>query len=110
MPTSFFDTWIGHFYLGQAYLAAGALHAGRRWPRPVHPAHDGERSSIVCCRRGSDLTRKLPARLLRYQGRVREELKNEGFKESPSRVSQLASAGNSTEDPLVRGVRNRAAS
>jgi tetratricopeptide (TPR) repeat protein/tRNA A-37 threonylcarbamoyl transferase component Bud32 len=97
------DTWIGHYYLGRAYLEAGAF-----------PQADSEFDRCLK-RRGEALALFLDEEptygyfpmVYYYQGRVREGLKNTNFSESYG--AYLESRGKSTEDPLVPEVRRRAA-
>ena len=95
------DTWIGHFDLGRAYLAAGQF-----------PEADSEFDRCLK-RRGEALSLfldeeptfgYLPAAYY-YKGRVRQELKNAGFAEAYN--TYLGIRGKSTEDPLVPDVRKR---
>jgi len=96
------DTWIGHFDLGRAYLAAEAF-----------PQADSEFDRCLK-RRGEALALFLDEEptygffppVYYYQGRVREGLGNAGFADSYR--AYLAIRGNSTEDPLVPDVRKRA--
>ena len=97
------DTWIGHFDLGRAYLAAGQF-----------PQADSEFDRCLK-RRGEALSLfldeeptfgYLPAAYY-HMGRVREELKTGNFTESYT--TYLGIRGKSTEDPLVRDVRQRVA-
>jgi tetratricopeptide (TPR) repeat protein len=95
------DTWISHFDLGRAYLAAGAF-----------PQADSEFERCIT-RRGEALALFLDEEptygyfppVYYYQGRVREGLKS--AKASESYKSYLAIRGNSTEDPFVPEVRRR---
>ena len=96
------DTWIGHFDLGRANLAANQFIQG-----------DSEFDRCINKRRGEALSLfleeeptwgYLPAAYY-YQGRVREGMKS-GFAE-PYRA-YLNIRGKSTEDPLVPDVRQRA--
>ncbi len=96
------DTWLGHFDLGRAYLAAGAFVQA-----------DSEFDSCIK-RRGEALALLMDEEptsgyfptVYYYQGRVREQLKNAGFAESYR--SYLGVRGKSTEDPLLPEVRKRA--
>jgi tetratricopeptide (TPR) repeat protein len=98
-----FDTWIGHFDLGRAYVE-------------VPGAETQADSELDTClkRRGEALALfvdeeptygYLPS-VYYYQGRVRESLKTSGFRDSYRQY--LAMRGNSTEDPLLTDVRRRA--
>jgi tetratricopeptide (TPR) repeat protein len=96
------DTWIGHFDLGRAYLAAEA-----------YPQADSEFDRCIA-RRGETLSLFLDEEptygyfppVYYYQGRVREALNSAGFAES-YRV-YLNIRGNWKEDPLVDDARRRA--
>ena len=98
-----FNTWLGHFDLGRAYLDAGALIQA-----------DSE-FDLCLKRRGEALALFLDEEptyaylppVYYQQGRVRERLKTEGFVEAYR--SYLAFRGDSTEDPLVRQLRGLAA-
>jgi len=96
------DTWIGHFELGRAYLAAGQL-----------PQADSEFDRCLK-RRGEALSLFLdeeptygyfPA-VYYYQGRVREGMKLAGAAESYR--AYLAIRDKAGEDPLLPQVRQRA--
>ena len=99
------DTWLGHFYLGRAYLEAGAT---------ALPQADSEFDRCIT-RRGEALSLmdegatfgSFPV-VYFYQGRVREGLKSANFAESYRQY--LAIRGQSAEDPLVPDVRRRAGS
>jgi tetratricopeptide (TPR) repeat protein/tRNA A-37 threonylcarbamoyl transferase component Bud32 len=98
-----FDTWIGHFYLGRAYLNAGAF-----------PQADSEFDRCLK-RRGEALSFFLDEEptygyfppVYYYQGRVRDGLKSTNSGESYR--AYLDIRGNSREDPFVAEVRRRAA-
>jgi tetratricopeptide (TPR) repeat protein len=94
------DTWLGHFELGRAYLAAGA-----------RPQADSEFDTCLS-RRGEvlSLMDEGPTyghfpQVHYYQGRVREELKTAGFAEAYREYLRIR--GQSTEDPLVTEIRRR---
>src|SRR3954469_18287535 len=98
------DTWIGHFYLGRAYLQAGQL------------TEDDSEFDRCLTRRGEALSlfldeeptyAFLPA-VYYYQGLVREGMKTDKFAESY--LAYLAIRGSSKDDPLLPEVRKRAAS
>ena len=97
------DTWIGHFYLGRAYLEAG-----------VFPQADSEFDRCIK-RRGEALALFLDEEptfgyfppVYYYQGRVREGLKSAKFSESYD--AYLGIRGKSAEDALVREIRSRPA-
>jgi serine/threonine protein kinase/tetratricopeptide (TPR) repeat protein len=94
------DTWFGHFDLGRAYLAAGAL-----------PQADGEFDRCLA-RRGEAITLMnegptysyFPA-VYYYQGRVREELNPASFADSYREYLKIR--GNSTEDARLQDIRKR---
>jgi eukaryotic-like serine/threonine-protein kinase len=97
------DTWIGHFELGRAYFEAGAFTpADSEFDRCI--ARRGEALSLFL---DEDPTYGYLPSAYYYQGRVREELKTAGFAESYR--TYLSIRGKSTEDPLLRDVRKRAA-
>ena len=96
------DTWFGHFDLGRAYLAAGAL-----------PQADSE-FDLCLSRRGEALSLLdegptwgyFPV-VYYYQGRVRDELKTARFADSYGEYLKVR--GGSTEDRFVPDARTRAA-
>jgi eukaryotic-like serine/threonine-protein kinase len=98
------DTWIGRFDLGQAYLEMGAFTEA-----------DSEFDRCIT-RRGETLALFLDEvptygyfpQVYYYQGRVREGLKSEGFKESYKKYLDIRGAAG--EDPLVADIRRRAGS
>jgi eukaryotic-like serine/threonine-protein kinase len=94
------DTWFGHFELGRAYLAYGAL-----------PQADAELDLCVS-RRGEALslmdegpTYGYFPRVYYYRGRVREKLNTAAFADSYREYLKIRGA--SAEDPLVADVRKR---
>jgi tetratricopeptide (TPR) repeat protein len=95
---SLIDTWFGHFDLGRAYLAYGAL-----------PQADSQ-LDLCISRRGEALTLMdegptygyFPLTYY-YRGRVREALKTASFADSYREYLKIR--GTSTEDPLVRELR-----
>ena len=101
------DTWIGHFDLGRAYFAAGALD------RSALILADAEFDTCLK-RRGEALELFLDEQptygylppVYYYKGRVREELKTDGFAESYR--TYLTIRGQSKEDLLLPEVRRRA--
>jgi tetratricopeptide (TPR) repeat protein len=98
------DTWIGHYELGRAYLAAGLfLQADSEFDKCIQ--RRGEALSLFLDEEPT--YGYLPAAYY-YQGRVRQELKTARFAESYR--TYLAIRGNSKEDPLVPEVRKRAGS
>ncbi len=99
---SLWDSWIGHFDLGRAYLDAGQLpEADSEFERCLRRRGD------VLALHGGDLPtfRHLPP-VYYYQGRVREELKTEGFAESYRTYLRIREKAG--EDPLIAEVRRRA--
>jgi serine/threonine protein kinase/tetratricopeptide (TPR) repeat protein len=97
------DTWIGRFDLGRAYLAAGAFtQADSEFDRCLK--RRGEALALFVDEQPT--YGYLPA-VYYYQGRVREGLNSAGFGESfRTYLSIREKAG---EDPLLAGVRRRAA-
>ena len=95
------DTWIGDFELGRAYLAAGALpQADSQFDRCLK--RKGEALALFL---DEEPTFGYFPPVYYYQGRVREQMKIEGFAESYRQY--IAVRGGSTEDPLVREIRPR---
>jgi serine/threonine protein kinase/tetratricopeptide (TPR) repeat protein/TolB-like protein len=95
------DTWIGHFDLGRAYLAAAALpQADAEFDRCIK--RRGEALSLFL---DEEPTYAFLPPVYYYQGRVREGLRNPGFAESYR--TYLSLRGQSTEDPLLPDVRQR---
>ena len=95
------DTWFGHFDLGRAYLAYGAL-----------PQADAEFDSCIA-RRGEALslmdegpTYGYFPLVYYYRGQVREGLKGPGF--AASYAEYLNIRGESPDDPFVKDARKRA--
>jgi tetratricopeptide (TPR) repeat protein len=97
------DTWIGHFDLGRAYLAAG-----------LFPQADSEFDRCVT-RRGEALALFLDEEptygffppVYYYQGRVREAMNNAGGAAESYRT-YLGIREKAGEDPLLADVRKRA--
>lgn len=97
-----FESWIGHFDLGRAYLAAKA-----------YPQADSEFDRCIT-RRGEALSLFLDEEptygyfpsAYYYQGLVREGLRSTNFADSYRAYLDLR--GNSKEDPLVADARKRA--
>lgn len=96
------DTWIGRFDLGRAYLEIGAFTEA-----------DSEFDRCIS-RRGESLALFLDEvptygyfpQVYYYQGRVREGLKSQGFKESYKKYLDIR--GGAGEDPLLAEIRRRA--
>lgn len=98
------DTWIGHFDLARAYLAAGAYtQADSELDRCL--ARRGEALALFL---DEEPTYGIFPAVYYYQGRVREALNNAGFADSYR--AYLDIRGQSTEDPLLPDVRRRAGS
>ena len=98
------DTWIGHFDLGRAYLAGGQfLKADSEFDTCLK-----RRGEALALFMDEEPTYAFFAPVYYYQGRVRESMNTQGFKDSYR--SYLAIRGDSTEDPLVREVRRKAGS
>jgi tetratricopeptide (TPR) repeat protein len=95
------DTWIGHYDLGRAYLAAGALtQADSEFDRCI--ARRGEALSLFL---DEEPTYGLFPPVYYQQGRVRQGLSNDRFAESYQLYLNIRGA--STDDPLVTDVRER---
>ena len=96
------DTWIGHFDLGRALFAAGDyLQADSEFDRCLK--RRGEALSLFL---DEWATYGYLPPVYYYQGRVREELKTERFRDSYRQYLEIR--GQSTEDPLLPEVRRRA--
>jgi serine/threonine protein kinase/Flp pilus assembly protein TadD len=94
------DTWIGHFDLGRAYLAADApLQAQAEFDRCM--TRRGEALSLM----NEGPTYGHFPFLYYFQGRVREAQGDASFAESYK--TYLGIRGASTDDPLVSEVRRR---
>ena len=100
-----FGTWIGFFDLGRASLAAGAFTQADSAFDVCLNARRGEALSLFV---DEEPTYAYLPHAYYYQGLVREGLKSTGAAE-PFR-QYLAIRGRSTEDPLLKDVRNRAGS
>ena len=97
-----FDTWLGHFDLGRAYLSAGAaLQASGEFDRCVQ--RRGEAISLFL---DEEPSYSYFPDVYYYQGRVREELKNGGFAEFYGKYIEIR--GGSKEDALLSDARTRA--
>ena len=95
-----FDTWIGHFDLGRAFLEAGALtQADSEFDRTI--ARKGEALSLFL---DEEPTYGFFPPVYYYQGRVREGLKNAQFADSYRQYLELRGAG---EDRLAADARRR---
>jgi serine/threonine protein kinase/tetratricopeptide (TPR) repeat protein len=94
------DTWLGHFDLGRAYLAAKAYpQADSEFDRCIQ--RRGEALTVI----DEDPTYALFPPVYYYLGRVREELKTASFADMYREYLKIR--GNSTEDPLVPDIRKR---
>ncbi|HEY7290005.1 MAG TPA: serine/threonine-protein kinase [Vicinamibacterales bacterium] len=97
------DTWMSHFDLGKAYLAASAFtQADSEFDRCL--ARKGE---VLALFLDEEPTYGHLPQVFYYQGRAREGLNTSGFVESYR--TYLAIRGQSKEDPLLPEVRRRAA-
>ena len=96
------DTWIGHFDLGRAYLAARAFpNADSEFDRCIQ--RRGEALSLLV---DEEPTYGYFPLAYYYQGRVREEMKTAAFADAYREYLKIRGA--STEDPLLPEVRRRA--
>jgi tetratricopeptide (TPR) repeat protein len=96
------DTWIGRFDLGRAYLDSGAFtEADSEFDRCI--SRRGEALALFLDE--APTYGYFPA-VYYFQGRVREGLKSEGFKESYKKYLDIR--GSAGEDPLLAEVRRRA--
>jgi tetratricopeptide (TPR) repeat protein/predicted Ser/Thr protein kinase len=101
------DTWIGHFDLGRAYFEAGAIN------RSALTNADSEFDRCIN-RRGEALELFLDNQptysylplVYYYRGRVREELKTDGFAESYRTYLNIREKAG--EDPRLPEIRRRA--
>ena len=97
-----FDTWLGHFDLGRAYLEAGAFtQADAEFDRCLK--RRGEAVSLFL---DEEPTFGYFPTAYYFQGRAREGLNTAGFAESYR--SYLTIRGQSKEDALLPEVRRRA--
>jgi eukaryotic-like serine/threonine-protein kinase len=97
-----FDTWIGRFDLGRAYLEAGAFtEADSEFDRCIK--RRGEAMELFI---DDVATYGYFPPVYYYLGRVREGLKTAGFAESYR--TYLNIRGKANEDPLLAEVRRRA--
>ena len=94
------DTWLGHFDLGRAYLAAKAYsQADAEFDRCIQ--RRGEALTVI----DEDPTYGLFPPVYYYLGRVREELKTASFADMYREYLKIR--GRSTEDPLLPDIRKR---
>ena len=99
-----FDTWMGHFDLGRAYLEAGAFtQADAEFDRCIK-----RRGETLALFLDEEPTVGYLPPVYYFKGRVREGLKSAGFADSYR--TYLTIRGQSKEDPLVAEVRRRAQS
>ena len=97
-----FDTWLGHFDLGRAYLEAGSfIQADAEFDRCIK--RRGEAVSLFL---DEEPTFGYFPTAYYFQGRARQGLNTAGFAESYR--SYLTIRGQSKEDALVPDVRRRA--
>jgi tetratricopeptide (TPR) repeat protein len=97
-----FDTWLGHFDLGRAYLEAGAFtQADAEFDRCIK-----RRGETLALFLDEEPTFGYFPTAYYFQGRAREGLKTAGFAESYR--TYLTIRGRSNEDPLVPEARRRA--
>ena len=98
---SLLDTWIGHFDLGQAYLAAGAFsEADSQFDQCLK--RRGEAMELFL---DNAPTYSYFPPVYYYEGRVQEGMKSEGFADFYK--NYLSIREQSTEDPLVADIRRR---
>ncbi|HYM23572.1 MAG TPA: protein kinase [Vicinamibacterales bacterium] len=96
------DTWIGHFDLGRAYLAARQfLQADSEFDTCIK-----RRGEALALFMDEEPTYAFFAPVYYYEGRVREALKTERFADSYRQYLDVR--GKSAEDPLVPDARRRA--
>jgi Tfp pilus assembly protein PilF len=96
------DTWIGRFDLGRGYLEMGAFtEADSEFDRCI--ARRGETLALFL---DEVPTYGYFPQVYYYQGRVREGLKSDGFKDSYKKYLEIRGAAG--EDPLLVEVRRRA--
>ena len=96
-----FDTWLGHFDLGRAYLDAGGyLQAEGEFDRCI--TRRGEAISLFL---DEEPTYGYFPPVYYYQGRVRQALNNAGAADSYRRYLDIRGAAG--EDPLLTEVRER---
>jgi eukaryotic-like serine/threonine-protein kinase len=96
------DTWIGHFDLGRAYLAAGQFtQADSEFDRCLK-----RRGEALALFLDEEPTYAFFPPVYYNQGRVREGLQNAGAADSYRKYLEIR--GQSKEDPLLADVRRRA--
>jgi tetratricopeptide (TPR) repeat protein len=95
------DTWLGHFELGRAYLAAEQFaQADSEFERCLK--RRGEALQLIL---GDEPTYAYVPPVYYYQGQVREGMKVEGAADSYREY--LKFRGTSTEDPYLADIRSR---
>jgi eukaryotic-like serine/threonine-protein kinase len=95
------DTWLGHFELGRAYLAAAQFaQADSEFERCLK--RRGEALQLIL---GDEPTYAYVPPVYYYQGQVREGMKVEGAADSYREY--LRFRGSSTEDPYLADIRRR---
>jgi tetratricopeptide (TPR) repeat protein len=96
-----FDTWMGHFDLGRAYLEAAALtQADAEFDRCIK-----RRGETLALFLDEEPTIGYLPPVYYYKGRVREALKSAGFADSYR--TYLTIRGQSKEDPLLAEIKRR---
>jgi eukaryotic-like serine/threonine-protein kinase len=98
-----FDTWIGHFELGRAYLAVGGADTQADSEFDNCLRRRGEALSLFL---NEEPTYSYLPLAYYYQGRARQNFGTAGFRDSYRQYLQIRQ--NSTEDPLLADVRARA--
>jgi len=98
-----FDTWIGHFELGRAYLALGGADTQADSEFDNCLRRRGEALSLFL---NEEPTYSYLPLAYYYQGRARQNFGTAGFRDSYRQYLQIRGA--STEDPLLADVRARA--
>jgi tetratricopeptide (TPR) repeat protein len=99
-----FDTWIGHFDLGRAYLQTEGAESRADSEFDDCLKRRGEALSLFI---DEEPTYGYLPVVFYYQGLGRQKIGTAGYRDSYKQY--LAIRGNSTEDPLVKDVRSRAA-
>jgi serine/threonine protein kinase/tetratricopeptide (TPR) repeat protein len=98
---TFLDTWLGHFELGRAYLAAAQYaQADSEFERCLK--RRGEALQLIL---GDEPTYAYVPPVYYFQGLVREGMKVEGVADSYREYLQVR--GTSTEDPYLAEIRTR---
>jgi hypothetical protein len=96
------DTWIGHFVLGRAFLAAGLFtQADSEFERCIR-----RRGEALALFLDEEPTYRYFPPVYYFVGRVREGLKTERFTDAYQ--TYLSIRGKAGEDPLLSEVRRRA--